>query len=54
MYLNDLEQDFIQKSVQGIYVDMLNLYLLLYADDIILLANSAENLQNSLNVLEDY
>ena len=33
---------------------MLNLCLLLYADDIILLANSAENLQNSLNVLADY
>ena len=54
MYLNDLEQDFIQKGVQGIDVGMLNLCLLLYADDIILLANSADNLQNSLNVLADY
>ena len=33
---------------------MLNLGLLLYADDIILLANSEESLQNSLNVLADY
>ena len=33
---------------------MLNLCLLLYANDIILLANSAENLQNSLNVSADY
>ena len=54
MYLNDLEQEFVEKGVQGIDVGMLNLCLLLYADDIILLANSAENLQNSLNVLADY
>ena len=44
MYLNDLEQEFVEKGVQGIDVGMLNLCLLLYADDIILLANSAENL----------
>ena len=54
MYLNDLEQEFINKGVEGVQVGMLNLGLLLYADDIILLANSAESLQNSLNVLADY
>ena len=38
MYLNDLEQEFISKGVKGVKISMLNLGLLLFADDIILLA----------------
>ena len=33
---------------------MLKLFLLLYSDDIILFANNEENLQLSLNILENH
>ena len=54
MFLNDLEEEFKKKGVEGIDVGYLNLAILLYADDIILFAKSAKALQNSLNVLEEY
>ena len=54
MYLNDLEQNFIDKGVKAGQVDMFNLGLLLYAGNIILIEDSAEGLQNSLNVLANY
>lgn len=54
MYLNDIEETFILHGVQGIKLGDLKLFLLLYADDIILFAKSAHELQNSLNVLADY
>ena len=37
MYLNDLESVLIQKGAEGFDISMLKLYLLLYADDIVLL-----------------
>ena len=40
--------------MEGVSLGMLNLYLLLYADDIILFANTPEALQQSLNVLAGY
>ena len=46
MYLNDIEDTFKQND--------LKLVLLLYADDIVLFAESAESLHNSLNILEGY
>ena len=54
MYLNDLEEEFINKGSEGIDIDMLKLFLLLYADDIILFAKTAEELQDSLNILHEY
>ncbi len=42
------------KGVEGINIGMVKLFLLLYADDIIMFADSAEGLQNSLNILSDY
>ena len=64
LYLNDIENFFIQNNVRelttitediaeqlGIYI---KLFILLYADDTVLLAESAENLQSILNVFQDY
>ena len=39
MYLNDIEREHILKGAEGIDIGMLKLFLLLYADDIILFAN---------------
>ena len=33
---------------------MLKLYVLLYADDIVLMSETAEDLQNALNILKSY
>lgn len=54
MYLNDLEEELITNGIRGIDTGVLNIYLLLYADDIILFGKTPEDLQNTLNVLKDY
>ena len=54
MCLNDIEREYILKGAEGIDIGMLKLFLLLYAGDVILFANDKENLQLSLNILENY
>ena len=54
MYLNDIGREYILKGAEGVDIGMLKLFLLLYADDINLFANDKENLQLSLNILENY
>ena len=54
MYLNDLENELIQKGVEGFDIGMLKLYLLLYADDIVIFSNTSEGLQNGLDNLSEY
>ena len=54
MYLNDLESELATKGVDGINIGMLNLYLLLYADDIVLFGKTPEDLQHGLTILENY
>ena len=64
LYLNDIEQFFIDNDVAQLtkitedIAEKLNifirLFILLYADDTILLAESAENLQNMLDVFVSY
>ena len=51
MYVNDLEQELDDKGVNGIDIGMVKLLLLLYADDIVLFAKTAEELQKSLDIL---
>ena len=41
MYLNDLEATIILNGAKGTDIGMLKLFLLLYADDIVLFANFA-------------
>ena len=54
MYLNDLEDEFYLKGSTGIDIGMLKIFLLLYADDIIVFANTAQELQINLDILAEY
>jgi hypothetical protein len=54
MFLNDLEETLLIKGVECIDIGTLNLCVLLYADDLILFARSAEGLQRSLDILSEY
>jgi hypothetical protein len=54
MYVNDVEKEFEMNGMEGLTVDILKLLLLLYADDMVILANSADDLQLGLNILCDY
>ena len=40
MYINDLEDEIIHKGVGGLNIDMPKLFILLYADDIVLLTEN--------------
>ena len=54
MYLNDLELELSTNGCHGIDIGTFKIFLLLYADDIILFADSPEELQNKLDALKDY
>ena len=54
LFLNDIEETFIQSGLEGLDIDTFKLFLLLYADDIVIFANNSEQLQGSLNLLSDY
>ena len=54
LFLNDIEDKFIQSGFEGLDEDMFKLYMLLYADDIVIFANNAEELQLGLNFLSAY
>ena len=54
MFLNDIEETFILKGYQGIEIYMTKLFLILYADDIVILAESAQSLQNGIDLLYEY
>ena len=44
----------LKSGMEGLNVNMFKVFLLLYADDIIVFANTAEEMQNSLNLLSSY
>ena len=54
MYVNDLEHEFQLKGGEGTDINMLKIFLLLYADGITIFASSAEDLQTNLNMLSEY
>jgi exonuclease III len=54
MFLNDLEDSFINSDVPGIDVNMFKVFLILYADDIVVFANTKDELQTSLNIISAY
>ena len=54
MYVNDLEETLVVHDFKGIEISMLKMFLLLYADDIIIFSESAEGLQTGLDILKDY
>ena len=54
MFINDLESMFVEKGANGIDFNMFKLFLILYADNIVLFANSIQDLQNTLDLLYKY
>ena len=42
------------KGMEGLDMGTLKLFILLYADDIVLFGNSAAELQKSIQILEEY
>ena len=54
LFLNDIEEQFIVSGFEGIELKMFKLFMLLYADDIVIFSNTAEELQYGLNLLSDY
>ena len=54
MLINDLENELIVKSVEGLDLHFLKIFLLMYADDIVLFSETEDGLQSGLNVLHDY
>ena len=54
MCLNDLEDELRINGVHGIVIDLIQLFVLLYADDIIVMATTASDLQKALDILENY
>ena len=54
MYLNDIEVYFVLNGYEGIEIGMLKLFLLLYADDIVILYETDLGLQQGLDLLEQY
>ena len=54
MFLNDLEEDFLIHGIEGIDIGLIKLFILLYADDIVIFSSSSEALQDGLNQLEAY
>ena len=54
LYVNDFEMSFVKDGCQSIDIHLINLFLLMYADDTVLIAESPEALQNMLYTLNDY
>ena len=54
LYLNDIEEQFLNSGLQGIDVNMFKMFMLLYADDIVIFANSPDELQRCLDLLSNY
>ena len=51
MYVNDIEIELIKQGCQSYELKMLNLYLLMYVDDTVLLSENVHELQNMINVV---
>jgi hypothetical protein len=54
MYVNDLEEELYLNGFEGVDINNFKMFLLLYADDIVLLSKTPVDLQNGLNILENY
>ena len=54
LFLNDIEEQFVLSGFDGIDLNMFKMFMLLYADYIVIFLNTAEELQYGLNLLSEY
>ena len=54
LFLNDIEETFLESGIQGLDINMFKIFMLLYADDKVLFANSPDELQEGLDLLSNY
>jgi len=54
MFLNDIEEYLILNNFDGIDTYMTKLFLLLYAEDIVVFSDTAAGLQKGLDLLQEY
>ena len=54
MYLNDIEDEFFLHGLEGVDIGSLKLFLLLYADDMTIFAETPAGLQKGLDTLKSY
>lgn len=54
VYVNDIENEFIAKGANGTDIYVLKIFLLLYADDIVIFPETPEDARTSLDILYDY
>ena len=54
LYLNDIEEQFSHSNFDSLEVDMVKIFMLLYADDIVVFAKTSDELQRGLDLLADY
>ena len=54
MFINNLEDELILNNVQGLDLEHFKIFLLMYADDIVVFSETAEGLQNGLNCIYHY
>ena len=52
--LTVIEEHFIHSGSEGLDIDMIKISILLYADNIVIVAKTAEELQHSLDSLGNY
>ena len=54
MYVNDVETELIKEGCQSYELKMLNLYLLMYADDTVIFSENIAELQKMIDVINTY
>lgn len=53
-YVNDSDINFIKNNCPSIELQMINIFLLMFADDMVLIAETPDGLQSMLNTLNEY
>ena len=54
LFINDIESSLQVNAFEGITLDEITIYLLLFADDAVIISDSKEGLKKSLTQLESY
>jgi hypothetical protein len=54
LYVNDLEMNFIRNNCPSIELQFINIFLFLYAGDMVIIAETPVGLQNILDALYNY